>query len=98
MKYTTETLHCVGYRDLELAISEFYGLPYSVICALEASNDTEHRVRVSGGDLGTWDEDDLKKWQESEAEGDSPHPATVMKGMVNAGLIPAGTYLIDVCW
>lgn len=98
MRYTTETLHCVGYRDLELAVSEFYGLPYSVVCALEATNDTQYRVRVNRGVLREWGRDSLEEWKNSGMGGDSPHPAIVMKEMVNAGKIPAGDYLISIRW
>lgn len=98
MKYITETLHCVDYRDLEEAVSEFHGLPYSVVCALEASNYTDHRVRVSRGVLREWGRDSLEEWKDSGMGGDSPHPAIVMKEMVNAGKIPAGDYVISIRW
>lgn len=88
----------VDYFELEAEVSRFYDdLPYSVIAALECGNDTVHAVTVDGYGLDNQDRDDLRQWQKT-GEGRDPHPRVVMTEMVRAGAIPAGEYLIRVCW
>lgn len=98
MQFTEKMIREVDYGELERAVSFFHGTPYSVEIAVEGKNDTQHAVTVDGGPLGDWDADKLKKWQESGKEGYSPAPRVVLAPMVQAGVIPAGEYLIDLSY
>jgi hypothetical protein len=49
LRTTTTTYIEVEYKDLERFITAHYGMPYSVITALEAHNGSYHSVSVSTG-------------------------------------------------
>lgn len=98
MKFTTKTVHAVGFRELEQAVEEFHGVPYSVVLAENAGNDSDHTATLDGSELYPWDEHDLSRWKNGGQDNYSPRLHVVMEPMVKAGVIPAGEWLINVSW
>lgn len=99
MKITTGMIHQVDHPEFDRAVSKFYGTPYSVALAHESSNDsTVSTVGLDGGDLDEYDADEIKQWQESGMEGHSPRAGVVLPRTIKAGEVPAGKYVIHICW
>lgn len=98
LKVKTETFHTVDYNDLEVFIKETTGQTYEVACGEEWGNDSQHRVRVDGV-LATWEQ---KNWDKFKASGELDQESfllrAIMNGLCSEGKLPAGTYLVDVCW
>lgn len=99
MDITTKVIHEVGEREFNEAVSEFYGgLPYSACLAVEGENDSSYTTEATGDELDEWDAGKLKKWLDSGMEGFSPRPEVVLAKMIREGNVPAGKYLIEICW
>ncbi|MBD3004597.1 hypothetical protein [Streptomyces sp. 5-10] len=98
MKFITKTVREVEAHEVDFAVAGYFGVPYSVVVALGASNNTQHAVTVEAEELDDWDQGKLEMWQNGGREGHSPQPRVVLSVMARAGVIPAGEYLIDICW
>lgn len=98
MEITTKTVHEVQYGEMESAVAEHFGAPYSVMVAEEADNGSVVSAHADGADLNNYDADKIKQWQESGLEGHSPRARVVLSAMAKAGVIPVGEYLIDITY
>lgn len=93
MKITTMTIHRAGYRDVEKAAAEHYGINYSFPATQECGNDTSHQFRVGAGDLEEEDEAEVRA-------GKVPmyNNGALLEVLCKDGHIPAGDYVIEVFW
>ena len=98
MLIATKTVHEVNHSELDRAVSEFFGAPYSVVLAEELDNDSSATAEVVGSELSDYKADQVKQWKKSGMEGHSPRLSVVLDFMVRSGAIPAGSYLINVSW
>ena len=92
----TETIHKVDYHDIQQFIAATYGL--TEFCAIgESENDSVHEYNVTSKD---GDEYDAKRLDEILADKYCTHweLGIVLDDLCRKGLLPAGNYLVDVCW
>lgn len=97
LKSTTETVIRVDYYDLDSFIREITGQKgYSCVADEEWGNDSEHRLKVDCDMV----EYDLKNWEAFKIGACNKYYMlrTILNGLCFDGHIPAGTYLIRVCW
>lgn len=93
----TETVIKVDYSDLDTFIQEVTGQQnYECIADQEWSNDSEHRFTVTG-ELSRYDRN---QWEVFKSKGHSSGYMlrTILDGLCAEKLIPAGIYLVKVCW
>lgn len=96
LKKTTETVHNVEVDDLESFIKAVTGHRFECVPNEEWSNDSQHRFAIEGA----LDDYERKNWELFKSTG-KPELfmlRTVLEGLCVEGHIPAGTYLINVCW
>lgn len=92
LKYTQEVLICVEYRDLERFILEETGHEYEVIANEEFKNDSVQRYRVEAFKSSDWEE------FKSTGEQKLFRLRDILNGLCAEDKIPAGKYLVSVCW
>lgn len=92
----TETVHTVDYGDLDEFIAASYGLD-TFEGTLESPNDSTHRFTVSDKSLDEYAIEDVKGFIERKS---CEHYSLgdILDDLCVKGLIPAGTYLVEVCW
>ena len=93
----TELIHCVDYGDLEKFFALVYQVPFEFVSDQECGNDSSHRF-CPNGELCDYDKKDIKDWVDSEGMSGSYMTHRLLDDCVRMRLIPAGTYLIEVCW
>ena len=98
LKYATETTYVVTYRDLEAFIEAATGQWFSFSETAEGGNDTQHRRKVKP----LTHIDDYDDYADIKKNGAAPlgtwYVALILSGLCGEGYIPAGTYIITVCW
>lgn len=96
VKYKVEKYYAVDYGELEKEIKTTYGREFSVPADLECANDTIHRFVVKRKPLSKWDKEELRRF----VDGENPSYLlyTLMQDLVNREAIPAGNWLVEVCW
>lgn len=98
LKYTTETTYVVTYRDLDTFIEAATGQWFSFIETAECGNDTQHRLKVKPL-TATNDYADYADFKKNGATHQGTwYVALILSGLCGEGYIPAGTYIITVCW
>lgn len=100
LKMTTKTTHHVKYGDLERLIEETYGFPeYSIACEEECNNDTALTFDVNAA-MKYRSEYDFKDLEEMIATKKTKQWRTglLMDDMCRRGLIPEGSYVVEVSW
>lgn len=98
MQFVDKTVHAVMRSELERAVSEFHGAPYSLDAPGGRSLSEIILVQADASALEEFEADGLRQWQESGMEGHSPRLSTVLTSMVRAEAIPPGWYLVDTAW
>lgn len=102
MKFTTETIHQVEYRDLEQAIEERYGFPYSFVADVECSNDVSLEFTIFkdeySPDYIKEIQEDIAEWKETQGNKQCWGPECFLFDMMNEGIIPEGKYIVRVYW
>jgi hypothetical protein len=98
LKLTTVTVHKVSYRDLERFIHEQYPLAkwYGFVPDQECGNDSDHAFTVSNGPLDEYEKERVGKVAAGEIE--TFVTGALLDDLCARGLIPAGDYLVSVCW
>lgn len=97
LKATTKTYIEVNYGDLDNFINAcFPGVMFECACIEEWSNDTKHSINVDGKLHGI-DADDYAEFKATLGT-KQWRLRSYLNGMCADGLIPAGTYLINVSW
>lgn len=94
LKVRTETTHSVEYYDLQTFIEKVTGHKYEIVPYEEWGNDSQHRFFVDGIlDSG-------EGWKAFKNEGkEVPYLLhSILNGLCQDGHIPAGIYLVCVCW
>ena len=96
LKVKTETIHSVECRDLESFIKEVTGHDYAPVPYEEWGNDSQHRFKVDGIMTNYM----LEDWNTFKTSGQSENYLlrTILNGLCADGHIPAGIYLVCVCW
>lgn len=87
-KFTIETVYSINCFELEKIIQEIFNLDeYSIVCAIESSNDVYYKMSV-----------EPFKQDKEELNDENTHPSTFLDEMCFRGLIIPGDYLIEVSW
>lgn len=95
LKVTTELVHFVDYGEFERFITSVYNVSFEFVFDQECGNDSTHRFCVTGN-ICDYDKQQIKRFVDS---GDGLYMASVLlEDCVRQRLIPAGTYVIEVCW
>lgn len=96
LKLVTETIHKVDSYDLEEFIEKVTGHTYEIVASEEWSNDSQHRFTVEAK-LDKWNKED---WNTFKATGEAEcyRLRAILNGLCADGHIPAGNYLVTVCW
>jgi hypothetical protein len=98
MKYETETIYRVDYNEFDEAVQKHFGKPnYECVADNEWNNDSEHSSTVSNAPLDDYDNRHLAEWM-TGTKRQAPYFSTLLQKMCVDGIIPPGTYLIDICW
>jgi len=91
-KIVTATIIKVDYSEVEKAINEHYGFnDYSLASAEEISNGVSLEWDIDG-------EVDDYAAKEVANRTESYYTRAYMNDLARQGIIPTGTYLIDVSW
>ena len=95
LKVTTKTTHFVNYSEVEGFIAESYGIKNFEIT--ESPNDTDYTFNVTAEPL---DEYTAPKVAEKISQGWAEHYyiGSILDDLCGKGLLPAGTYVMRVCW
>src|SRR4051812_37358556 len=100
VKVVTKTIIDLDYRDvhkLEQLIKEYYVHEYEIVPQEEWSNDSEHTIDVSKKEeMDEYDAGDIEDFKKSGDGGYMIH--RLMQDMVNNDVIPAGEYVLNICW
>ncbi len=94
---TTELVHIVDYGNWEKFVTSVYQTPFEFVSDQECSNDSSHRFRPNG-EMCDYDKQDIEDWIKSEGMSGSYMTHRLLDDCVRQRLIPAGIYLIEVCW
>jgi hypothetical protein len=93
--WSISTYHSVDSYALAKFIADYYDLG-NFDATLESSNDTTHDITVSGN-LDKWEEDDLKEILEMKGC-EYYKLGVVLNDLCRKDVIPAGEWLVRVCW
>lgn len=99
MKIETKTFHVVQYNEFERAVKDHFGVSdYSFVANEELSNDVSKTYTASMDEsLDEYEVGQHKEWLSGESVY-ALYPGALLSMMAQAGKIPAGEYLIEVCW
>lgn len=86
----------VDSSDLENLIKEVYKKEYDMIGGQEWSNDTQHSFKNIKGNLSKFDKEELKDFTEGKESFCSLN--IILNDLVKNNHIPAGSWLVTVCW
>lgn len=87
----TRTVIEMSYSELETLVHKHMikHRDYSFVDTEECGNDTSHTFDVNG-EIDEWERKELAKGKGSNY--------AVLNHLCAAGVIPPGSYLIEVCW
>lgn len=91
----TKTIHTVQDSDLDRFISQVYGVEFNFVADNEVGNDSSVSFAVDGV-LDDYERDEVAKFARGEVV--SYISRTLLNDACARGLIPAGDYLVSVCW
>lgn len=96
LKMLSETVHVVDCFDLDDFIGKVTGHAFECCACEEWGNDSDHTFHVDR----EIDKHDKKAWSEFKKTGGYNTYAlrSILQGLCNEDHIPAGKYLISVCW
>ena len=92
----TELIHTVDYGELERFFESVYKIEFEFVADQECGNDSTHRFRPTG-EMCSYDKEHIKEWIDSGGINCYMTPS-LLDDCVRQKLIPAGTYLVEVCW
>jgi predicted DNA-binding WGR domain protein len=92
----TELIHIVDYGELERFFESVYKMSFEFVADQECLNDSTHRFCPTG-ELSKYDKGSIEEWIKSEGLKCYMTPS-LLDDCVRQKLIPAGTYLVEVCW
>ena len=102
LKMSSKTFHEVDYGDFERFVAKVYGFgsgAYSFVADMEMGNDSNKSFTVDPTDFhDEWDIRSLNKFIDSKGRHYSYITYILLQELHFAGYIPAGNYIIDVCW
>lgn len=90
-QFKPELATFISYNELDELVSEVYGIEFSFIADQESSNDTDYVFRVVGDEADEYTLGRIKN-------GDGWNAYAILADMVFRKIIPAGTYVVEVCW
>ncbi len=96
LKVRTETTRVVDYKDLDAFIRHHTGRDYNCVADEEWGNDSQHSFTVAPlkADYNRRDWDAFK----AGTRGEGYMLGTILDGLCSEGKLPAGNYLVEVCW
>ncbi len=98
LEVKTELAHFVDYGDFESFINRVYGIEdWSFVADQECGNDSSHRF-CPDGELSEYDKGDIKDWVDSDGADGCYMAHRLLDDCVRQRLIPAGVYIVEVCW
>lgn len=94
--FKSEKIYSCWHPHVDDFIQKVYELN-SFNCYYGSPNDSYHKFNIEKGKMEKWDLEDLQEILEEE--GCEIHQLrVVLKDLCNKGIIPPGTYLINVSW
>lgn len=101
MKINTKTVHKVDYNEFDRALSEFLkskgakSSDFEVVAHHELSNDSSQKFSV-----GQYEWQKLEDSDKEEILGGKLdfRGQDILNWMHEEGLVPAGEYIVDICW
>lgn len=96
MKYVTEITTIVDYNNFDEFVSQHYGMPYEFASDEEVQNDSSHRYQAKKEPLDEFEERALEAFVDSGYH--SFLSDTIIKDLVNKGILPEGSILVEVSW
>jgi hypothetical protein len=89
----------VDYGKFEELVNHVYCInDFSVPCDQEIGNDSYIFFKEADGKLDKWNEEDLKKFIESNGNDGSYMTRILLNDMIRKNVIPPGNYLIQISW
>jgi hypothetical protein len=94
----TKTVTEIEYHELEDLVKEKLGYKnYSFVAVEECGNDSSHEFTVEKGfEDSEYDKEQIEKWEKGEFVQFSNH--VILNKLCMEGHIPAGNYIVQVCW
>ncbi len=89
----------INYSELDVLVTNEYGVEWEFIADQEAVNDTCIRFNIEGNNLDSYDRELLDKF--ITTKGREPGYGMcrlLLEDLAWSGLIPKGKYLIEVEW
>ncbi len=95
MKYREETVRFVDSYDFDKTVKDEFGREYQFVADEECGNDSTHRFQVDG-ELDKWEQKQVNEFVET---GEGSYLArNLLNALCARSVIPAGTYVVEVCW
>ena len=101
MKINTKTVHKVEYNEFDKALSEFLkskeakDSDFEVVCHHELSNDSSQKFSVAQYDWQKLEDSDKEEILGGKLDF---RGQDILNWMHEEGLVPAGEYIVDICW
>lgn len=96
MRIRTETVHRVDYSDFEAFVEETYGQPFSFPADVTSGNDTSHSLHANKRTLCEDEREEIDVFVATGQHGYLSH--LLLDDLCSKGLVPEGSYVVDVCW
>ena len=96
MKIRKQEFMIVNYEDLQKLIKQIYGKELNIPVSMGWPNDSSHQVEINKGPSG-WDIE-FKKWLKTGYDEEPNALWGILNDLCAKRELPAGDYLIVVCW
>ncbi len=93
---TEETKYFVDYHHLDRLIQNVYGVDFEFCADQESSNDISHSFSIKKEEFSEWELKDIKNFAETGKYSFLSH--TILTDLCNRDILPAGDYIVEVCW
>lgn len=95
--FKTKPFYTIDYGDFEKFICQVFGVKkFEFVADQEMSNDSCKTFNVQSEELDEWEKKSLENFQKTGRE--SFISQVLLTHLCHQGIIPAGNYLINVCW
>jgi hypothetical protein len=97
LKFVTETVHRVEYSNLEKFVNAHYKpkQQWDFVSDQECGNDSSHSFTVVN-ETDEFEKEDLIDFVKGKRVSGMAH--AILNDLCSKDLIPAGKYIVNVCW
>lgn len=97
--FIERTYTCVDYSDMDALLNKhFPNLEISFPADFEMSNDSHKLITVENEPFDEWDQAQYDKLIKGEECTTWAPSRLLMQNLCQQGILPAGEYLVEVCW